>query len=309
LDLTFALPVCGQVGSECQIRSTSLSVDAARRALSRAFRDHGLESPDLDARLLTAHALGLDHSQLAAAATRDLTRSEVDKVNRAAARRLSREPVARILGRKEFWNLTLTITEAVLVPRPETETIVEVALEVIAARGLRSGAIRILDLGTGSGALLLALLSELPNAFGVGTDLDVDALVVARDNAARFGVGRRAVFVAGNYGDAVAGGFDLVVANPPYVATNDVATLAPEVRDYDPILALDGGADGLHAYRAIADVADRLLLREAHLVVEIGIGQGAAVSALFAAAGLDIRPGVRRDLAGIPRALSAKKFP
>jgi release factor glutamine methyltransferase len=288
---------------------TALSVETARRALSRAFRDHGLESPDLDARLLTAHALGLDHSQLAAAATRSLTRMEVDKVNAVAARRLNREPVARILGRKEFWNLTLTIDGTVLVPRPETETVVEAALEMVAARGLRSHAIRILDMGTGSGALLLALLSELPNAFGVGTDLDVGALLVARDNAKRLGFERRIVFVAGNYGAAVAGGFDLVVANPPYVASNDLATLAPEVRDHDPVLALDGGADGLRAYRAIAGDAARLLACEAHLVVEIGIGQRAAVSALFADAGLDIGPGVRRDLAGIPRALSAKKFP
>jgi release factor glutamine methyltransferase len=288
---------------------TGLSVGAARRALARAFRDHGLQSPDLDARLLTAHALGLDHSQLAAAATRDLTRTETDKVNALAARRLNREPVARILGRKEFWNLTLTINEAVLVPRPETETVVEAALEVVGAHALRSRTIRVLDIGTGSGALLLALLSELPNAFGVGTDLDVGALVVARDNTKRLGFERRTVFVASEYGAAVAGGFDLVVSNPPYVAFKDLATLAPEVRDHDPILALDGGEDGLRAYRAIAADADRLLSREAHLIVEIGIGQSSAVNALFAEAGLDIRLGVRRDLAGIPRALSAKKFP
>jgi len=287
----------------------SLSVEAARRVLSRAFRDRGLESPDLDARLLTAHALGLDRSQLSVASSRSLTRMEMDRVNEVAARRLNREPVARILGHKEFWNLTLTINEAVLVPRPETETIVEAALESIDARGLRSGAIRILDIGTGSGALLLALLSESPNAFGVGIDLDADALRVARDNANRLGFERRTMLVKGNYADAVAGGFDLVVANPPYVATDEIATLAPEVRDHDPILALDGGADGLRAYRAIATAADRLLSPEAHLIVEIGIGQSAAVSALFAKAGLDTQPDVRSDLAGIPRALSAKKFP
>jgi release factor glutamine methyltransferase len=285
------------------------TVDAARRALARAFRDHGIDTPDLDARLLTAHALGLDHSGMAGASGRDLTREEADRIAAYGARRLNREPVARILARKEFWSLTLAITDVVLVPRPETETVVEAALTAVEAAGPRSRALRIVDIGTGSGALLLALLSELPNALGIGIDLDSSALALARDTAWRLGLLQRSAFVACDYGAAVAGAFDLIVSNPPYVARGEIAGLAPEVRDHDPHLALDGGIDGLDAYRAIAAGADRLLASNGHVCVEIGAGQVADVAALFTAAGLAIAQPAVHDLAGIPRALTARKNP
>jgi release factor glutamine methyltransferase len=285
-----------------------LSVEAARRALARAFRSQGLDTPDLDARLLTAHALNLDHTQLATAASRDLTAEETDKVKASGTRRLNREPIARIVGHKEFWNLTLTITGDVLVPRPETETVVEVALSAMEERGARLQPLRILDIGTGSGALLLALLKELPNAVGVGTDRSVRALEVARHNALHANLHKRAGFVASNYGAALAGSFDLIVSNPPYIATADLATLEPEVRDHDPPLALDGGPDGLRSYEAIATDARRLLALQAHLVVEIGANQSAAVSALLTAAGLEVKTPYGHDLAGIPRALCATKI-
>ena len=283
------------------------SAVAARRTLAEAFRRAGLDSPELDARLLVGHALGLDHSALAAASGRLLDEKEVGALAALVARRLKREPVARILGSKEFWGLTLRITDATLVPRPETETVVEAALAAIDAGGSRMRELCIADLGTGSGALLLALLSELPGADGVGTDASPSALMAARDNADRLGFLPRARFVACDFGAALAGGFDLVVVNPPYIASGDIAGLEPEVR-HDPRLALDGGADGLACYRTIAADARRLIAPAGHLIVELGMGQEAAVAALIKAAGLAPSP-AQADLAGIPRALCARVLP
>ena len=284
-----------------------MTVAAARRALVDTFRRAGLDSPELDARLLVGHALGLDHSALTAAERRTLTDAEVAAIAALTTRRLAREPVARIVGRKEFWGLPLQVTAATLVPRPETETLVDAALAAIDAGGPRSRTLAITDLGTGSGALMLALLSELPQAFAIGTDISGAALAVARDNAMRLGLSSCARFVAGEFGTALAGRFDLVVSNPPYVATGDIAGLSPEVR-YDPPHALDGGPDGLACYRAIAADARRLLKPGGCLVVELGIGQSQAVAALLRAAGLAMPP-ARTDLAGIPRALVATMTP
>ena len=221
-----------------------------------------------------------------------------------AARRLDREPVARILGVKEFWGLPLRLNAATLVPRPETETVVEAALAAIDGAGPRDRALRIADLGTGSGALLIALLTELPNATGIGTDVSREALAAARDNADRLGLAARAEFTVCDFGAALTGAFDLVVSNPPYIASADIATLAPEVRR-DPRRALDGGADGLDCYRTIAGQVPRLLKPNGDLVVELGIGQEPAVATLFRAAGLTPSP-ARLDLSGIPRALHAR---
>jgi release factor glutamine methyltransferase len=285
-----------------------LTIADARRHLASVFRNHRIDSPDLDARLLTSYALGLDHSGLAAAAARSLNQDEADRIVSLGRRRLGHEPVARILGRKEFWSLTLVVTDAVLVPRPETESVVEAALAAIDAGGPRSRPLRIVDIGTGSGALLLALLSELPSAFGVGTDRDLSALGVARHNAKSVGLRGRSVFIACDHGQALSGGWDLVVANPPYVASGEITTLAPEVRNHDPRLALDGGVDGLGSYRAIAADADRLLAPGGNLCCEIGAGQASAVAALLRAAGLATPWPARDDLAGIPRALAAQKI-
>jgi release factor glutamine methyltransferase len=226
-------------------------------------------------------------------------------INALARRRLAHEPVARILGRKEFWSFTLGIDAATLVPRPETETIVEAALAAIDAAGTRQRALRVADLGTGSGALTLALLAELPNATGVATDINVDALRRARANARSLGQ-TRAAFVACDIAAALSGPFDVIVSNPPYVASNDIATLAPEVRDFDPRRALDGGADGLDFYRAIAKAAPALVAPDGFVVVELGRGQADAVATLFSAVGLAPEP-PRTDLNGIARALIARK--
>jgi release factor glutamine methyltransferase len=282
------------------------SIASARRALAQSFRRCGLATPELDARLLVAHALGLDHAALAADAARALTAEEAAAIAELAARRRAREPVARIIGVKEFWGLDFKLNRATLVPRPETETVVEAALAALDRGQARCGALKVADLGTGSGALLLALLSELPLACGVGTDLSRAALGCARDNAAALSLSARAAFVACDYAAALRGPFDLVVSNPPYVRHDDIATLAPEVRVFDPLLALDGGMDGLDAYRAIAATARNLLSPDGMLVLELGAGQLGAVDGLVAAAGLAPIGGPRHDLLGIPRALAVK---
>jgi release factor glutamine methyltransferase len=284
------------------VMAEAATIASARRALAQAFRGRGLDTPELDARVLVAHALGLDHAALAAQAARALTRAEIDAIDAAAARRLGHEPVARIIGSKEFWGLNFTLDAATLVPRPETETVVEAALAALGPRPART--LRLADLGTGSGALLLALLCELPTAFGVGTDISVAALARARQNAVALGLEARAAFVACDYAAALAGPFDLIVSNPPYVARDEIALLAPEVRDFDPRRALDGGPDGLAAYRVIAEAARRLLSPEGQLVLELGIGQLDAVAHLLAGAGLIATGGARHDLGGVARALT-----
>jgi release factor glutamine methyltransferase len=283
------------------------SIAEALHLLVQSFRLAGIPEAEADARVLLGHALHLGRAQLLAQNDRLLETREINAVSALAARRLKREPVARILGHKEFWSLPLAVTPDVLVPRPDSETVVEAALDTVLRNGLRLETLRVLDIGTGSGALLLALLKELPNATGVGTDLSAAALAVARTNAQRNDLAARCDFVACNVADDVAGPFDLILANPPYVRSGDIAGLEPEVRDYEPRLALDGGSDGLDGYRAIATAASSLLAPGGRLLVELGIGQEAAVRALFTKAGLTV-DAARKDLAGIPRALSARKL-
>ncbi len=277
-----------------------MPIAAARRAMARLLRQASIDNPELDARVLIGHGLGLTHAALAAHPERPLSREEIARLAALAERRLAREPVARIVGEKEFWGLSFRLGPDVLTPRPETECVVETALTAVRER---KKPLRIADLGVGSGAILVALLHELPHAFGIGADISADALVLARDNARRAGVAERAAFVASDFGEALAGGFDLLVSNPPYIRTGDIDALMPEVKRFDPLCALDGGEDGLACYRAIAADAARLLAEEGSLVVEIGAGQDAAVTALFAEAGYRLTAPAARDLAGIPRVL------
>jgi release factor glutamine methyltransferase len=289
--------------------AAGMTIAAARRALAESFRRRGIDTPELDARILVGHAIGLDHTGLAKSAGRRLTPTDAEAIAAFGARRLAHEPVARIVGTKEFWGLPLQVTPSVLVPRPDTETVVEAALAAIGTSGPRDRALRIADIGVGSGALLLALLSELPGATGIGTDRSVAAAETARLNARQLGLASRAHFVACDYGTALLDGLDLVVSNPPYIPTNHIATLAPDVRDFEPRQALDGGNDGLDAYRAIAADAPRLLAPGGVLVLELGLGQSDMVAGLLAAAGLSVQLPARPDLAGIPRALSAIREP
>lgn len=281
------------------------SVAEAIGLMARFFRLAGIEQPEVDARALIGHALHLERTQLISQSYRTLEAREVAAISGLAARRLKREPVSRIRGRKEFWSLPLEISADVLDPRPETETVVEAALDFVVRGGLRLEKLRILDIGTGSGALLLALLSELPKALGTGTDISAAALEIARANAERNRLAARCTFVVTNIADGVQGPFDLIVSNPPYIAQSEITTLAPEVRDHDPLVALDGGLDGLDVYRAIANEARRLLASGGRLFVELGLGQESAVGALFTKIGLSIST-ARADLAGIPRSLEAR---
>ncbi len=285
-----------------------LSIEDARRRLARAFRQRGLDAPELDARILVGHALGLDHAALVAQSGRALAAAEADAIAAVAARRLAHEPVARILGRKEFWGLPLTLNPETLVPRPETETVVEAALAAVGDQNQNSHVARVADLGTGSGALLLALLSELPGACGVGTDISLAALGCARENAAALGLSARTSFVACDYGAALGRPVDLLVSNPPYVARSDICGLQAEVRAFDPRRALDGGPDGLGGYRAIASDIRRLLAPKGTLALELGPGQLGAVTAIFAPMGL-APVAARHDLTGVIRALVMQARP
>jgi release factor glutamine methyltransferase len=284
------------------------TVETARRALAARLNAAGIESAELDARILTGHALGLDLTGLISAAQRQLTSNESARLEEFACRRLAGEPVARILGEKEFWGLPLQLSSATLVPRPDTETVVELALELVRADGDLNRALRIADLGTGSGAILLALLSELPAAQGFGTDISAAALHTASANAARAGLSERATLVACDYASGLSGPFDLIVSNPPYIRTADIDGLAVDVREYDPPAALDGGADGLDAYRALIPQAAGLLAPGAALVVEAGEGQSAQIQVLMTAAGLMPVAAPKADLAGIPRAVAGHKM-
>ena len=281
------------------------SIAATRRSLARALLRHEIDNPELDARVLIGHALGLTHTDLALQAARSITPTEALAITELAARRLARAPVARIIGEKEFWGLAIKLDAGTFIPRPETETVVEAAVAAVAGKN-RTAGLHILDLGTGSGALLLALLSELPEAVGIGTDIDAAALECARQNAKAHQLG--ASFVACHYGAALRGPFDIIVSNPPYIARTEIAALAPEVREFDPVRALDGGPDGLDGYRAIAGDLRRLLAADGFIAIELGHGQAEAVAALFSGAGLATEP-PRYDLYGKARALVARPLP
>jgi release factor glutamine methyltransferase len=272
------------------------------RQLVAAFAASGIEDPVLDARLLVCAAAQITHADLVRDPDLELVDMAARRLEAYAARRIAREPVSRILGSRGFWDLDLLVTPAVLDPRPDTETLVEAALEVFAER--RMSALRIVDLGTGSGALLCALLREFPAATGVGIDLSAAACEVARLNLARCGLAGRGEIQHGEWGEAMGRRFDLAVANPPYIASEIICTLAPEVRDHDPRLALDGGADGLHAYRALASLLPRILAGAGLAVLETGAEQSESVRALLHNAGLTVAA-PRRDLAGCARAIVA----
>jgi release factor glutamine methyltransferase len=271
-------------------------------AATRRLRAAGIEGARAEARLLLRHVTGLPPEDLVADRDRSLEAGAVSRFEALVARRAAREPMAYVLGEREFWSLPLSVGPGVLVPRPETETLVEAALEAFPDR---TAPLRILDLGTGSGCLLLALLREYPNAVGVGVDRSAEALAHAARNARRHGLDGRALLVRGDWGRGLAGPFELIVANPPYVASGELTELAPEVARYEPRAALDGGADGLDAYRAILPDLPRLLAPAGVACLEIGAGQATALAALAEVGGF--RVAVRPDLAGIPRCLVLRR--
>ncbi|MGH6736764.1 MAG: peptide chain release factor N(5)-glutamine methyltransferase [Methyloceanibacter sp.] len=281
------------------------ALTAACLAAARQLREAGIETPELDARLLVCHAAGLTHEGLIARDRETPTPEVAARLEAYVARRLQGEPVSRIRGAREFYGRDFLIDRHTLDPRPDTETLIEAALEVVARRGWRTRRIKLLDLGTGTGCILLTLLAELPQANGVGTDMSDGALAVAADNARRLGLEGRARFIAADWLDGVAGSFDLILSNPPYIPSGEIAGLAPEVSAFDPRGALDGGPDGLAAYRRIATRAQELLSPDGVLIVEIGANQAEAVTQLLHAAGLQTSDGAAHDLAGRPRCVLA----
>ena len=270
-----------------------IRTEAALREAVLRLAAAGVPDPGRDARVLLAHVLGG-----AVALPDSLTQAELDRYQAAIDRREAREPVSHITGRRSFWRYDFNVTPAVLDPRPETETLIEAALNV----DFRT----VLDLGTGSGAIFLTLLAERMGATGVGTDISSDALAVARQNAARLAVADRARLVQANWFNGIDGQFDLIVSNPPYIAAQEMAGLAPEVSRFEPHAALTDGGDGLSAYRAIARGAAAYLAPGGTVLVEIGSTQGTSVSAIFASTGFE---GIRilQDLDGRDRVVSLRK--
>ncbi|MGH6826457.1 peptide chain release factor N(5)-glutamine methyltransferase [Methyloceanibacter sp.] len=277
----------------------------AFRVAARAFREAGIETPELDARLLLCHAAGLSHEAYVAGPNDTLTPDAAARLGAYVARRLAGEPVSRIIGFREFYGRPFRIDASTLDPRPDTETLIEAALGLVD----REAPLDILDLGTGSGCILITLLAELPQATGVGLDLSLPALALAWANARALGVGTRACFIASDWLEAVEGAFDLVVANPPYLTSADMAGLAPEVRDHDPRSALDGGPDGLSAYRRILPGLHKALRPGGFALFEIGPDQADAVLPLLGGAGLVVEEGQHlwHDLAGRPRVAGARR--
>lgn len=295
--------ICDAALAALAVLGPATAREDARRAVAEAFRAQDLASPSLDARVLTCTALGIDHIDLVCDPERPLgVAAEI--LRGFALRRLRREPVSRIVGIREFWGLPLAIGPEVLDPRPDTEILVGAVIEALAAA--RARALRILDLGVGSGAILCGLLQSFPNAFGLGVDLSAGACATARDNLLRSGLVERAAVVCGDWTDALSGRFDVVVSNPPYIPTAAIAGLAAEVRTHDPVLALDGGGDGLDAYREIAPRLAPHLDEGGLVAVEIGADQFAGVAAILRSAGFVAQDPVR-DLAGHDRVVMARR--
>ena len=259
-----------------------------------------IETPEADARILLRLALGIDDSGLVAASRTPVSEHQQIRFESLIMRRIAGEPVARIAGHKEFWSRSFKLNADTLVPRPETETLIEAALAIFPER---DAPLRVLDLGTGSGILLAAILSERPQASGIGIDHSESALGAARGNLESLGLAERAQLVHGDWNAAFGQTFDLVIANPPYISSKEIPALAREVREHDPHLALDGGADGLGAYRKIIAELPHLLSKKGTAILELGIGQEPLVAGLACAQGLFVAGPARRDLGGVPRAL------
>ena len=274
------------------------SVAEAVARLTTDFTAAGIESARRDARILVGHILNLEPSLLFARGDVKIPAAERARLDALAARRLAYEPVSRILGEREFYGLAFRITRDTLDPRPDTETMVDAVL----AERKAIAAPRILDLGTGTGCILLAILNGWPEATGLGVDINPGAVSVAAENARRLGMAARAAFQAGVWTEGLSGPFDIIVSNPPYVTDGEFPDLAPDVRLYDPRTALTAGGDGLDAYRALTAPAARLLAPGGRIFLEIGAGQGGAVMNIAAAAGLRIQDR-HADLSGIERCL------
>jgi release factor glutamine methyltransferase len=288
------------------VAGPGVDVDQAFRDAWNRLQQAGIESARTDARLLLGLVLGGGAERVLAEKGRALTSDEAARFEAFIQRRLAREPVSQIRGGREFWSLDFKVTRDTLTPRPDTETLIEALLDLAP-----SPVANVLDLGTGSGCILLALLSEWPVAEGVGMDASLNALAVARENALALGLGARARFIHADWTQsgwthALGASFDVVVSNPPYIPGGDIAGLDKDVRDFEPLIALDGGADGLDAYRMIINSVLDLVSEGGLLAFEVGISQADAVANLMVGAGFKVLE-KRKDLNGIERAVIAQK--
>jgi len=270
---------------------------------ARYFIDAGIESARLDAHLLLAHVLGMSREEMLMRGNISLSPQQEKQFAALAARRINREPMAHLLGAREFWGLNFKVSEKTLDPRADSETIIEALLHY---KPIRSQPLKILDMGTGTGCLLLSALSEYPSAMGVGVDISDEALAVATANAEALGLKNRALFKKSDWNSEIKGVWDVVISNPPYIPTEEIPKLSPEVAMFEPKLALDGGVDGLHCYRAITRFLPEILAEDGIALLEIGIGQAKDVAGLVSANGLNVAQ-VACDLAGIERCIVIQK--
>ncbi len=290
--------------------AAGMRVEETLRLMAGAFRRSGLLTPELDARVLLLAVLPIDHATLIAEPDRPLAEDEARRLSVMTARRLSGEPVSRILGHREFYGRDFRITPDVLDPRPDTEVLVEAALEVIRQRDPSGAGMLLLDAGSGSGAIIVTLLAELPRARGVALDVSASALAVTLENARVHGVRDRLHAVCGSWLDPFGTEvFDLIVSNPPYIPDADLKDLDREVVEHDPHLALAGGSDGLESYRALGRHAASVLREGGHLIVEVGIAQADVVRAIFTKMGLRSAggSGIYHDLAGVARVVVVQR--
>lgn len=278
-------------------------LDDAIRTVFEGLKAVGIDNPRLDARLIVSYAAGVPAETYLIKPKMMLDAAIRDCVAGLMMRRLLREPMSHILGQREFWSMMFEVTPDTLTPRPDTECLVESALKAIRNRQW-PGALSILDIGTGSGCILLSLLSELPDATGVGADINPEALSVARRNAIRHGMEGRADFLVSDCFDSIEKKFDMIVSNPPYIKTEEIASLDPEVSKYEPLVALDGGNDGLFYYRELCEKAPKFLKKNGVIAVEVGVGQDVDVTAIFERFGASSIQ-LHQDLTGRDRVVMA----
>jgi len=286
------------------------TVAGAIRKLACGFRQANLSTPELDARLLVLAACGIAQENYVLCPEQPISPDAGHRIAAWYARRLRREPVSRIVGVREFWGRDFALSPSTLDPRPETETLIEAVLQLVGEEGCREGPLKLLDLGTGTGCILLTLLAELPRSWGLGVDIDAGALATAAQNADKHGLRSRSAFCCSDWTTALAGEFDCIVANPPYLGTQDIDGLAPEVSVYDPRRALDGGADGYHAYRRICRDVSAAAAPGAWLALEAGAGQAPYISDLLVQSGWGppgSSPRIYADLLGHDRVVVVRK--
>lgn len=275
-----------------------LAKEALRWAVLRLQQER-IESASLDARILLEYVLGVSREQLLFSLDLPIMPEQYARLEALVEKRAKHQPIAQLIGRREFWGMNFVVSEATLDPRPDSETLIEYVLERVKNR---ADNLRILDLGTGTGCLLLSLLSELPAASGVGVDYCDNALLVARENAMALGFSSRAEFICSNWCEKVEGKFDIILSNPPYIPTKIIQTLEPEVSQFEPKMALDGGEDGFDCYRKIMKLLLGIMAQDGFAAFELGMGQRRGIEELAAENGLEVA-GVRNDLGGIARCI------